>query len=142
VILPAVLVFGLGLACTVAPLTATVLGSVQAGHSGLASGANNAVSRIASLLAIAAVGAVVSAAFTARLEHNLRGKSGANAIIQTARTRPLVTSGPATVHPALVDASVHAFRIGMELAAGLAMLGGLVSLVGIENPRIRTPPTL
>ncbi|MFZ0971024.1 MAG: MFS transporter, partial [Solirubrobacteraceae bacterium] len=46
-ILPGVLVFALGLAATVAPLTAAVLGSVDPGHSGLASGANNAVARIA-----------------------------------------------------------------------------------------------
>ncbi|MGA8722387.1 MAG: MFS transporter, partial [Solirubrobacteraceae bacterium] len=57
-ILPGVLVFALGLAATVAPLTAAVLGSVDPGHSGLASGANNAVARIAGLLAIAGVGAV------------------------------------------------------------------------------------
>jgi EmrB/QacA subfamily drug resistance transporter len=140
VVLPAVLVFGLGLACTVAPLTATVLGSVPAGNAGLASGANNAVSRIASLLAIAAVGAVVSAAFVSRLEHDLAHTPGAHALIETARTRPLVTSGPPAARPALVDASVHAFRIGMTLAAGLAALGGLISLIGIENPRIRPRP--
>jgi predicted MFS family arabinose efflux permease len=52
-VLPGALVFGLGLACTVAPLTATVLGAVQDSRSGLASGVNNAVARTASLLAIA-----------------------------------------------------------------------------------------
>ncbi len=140
VILPAALVFGLGLAATVAPLTATVLGSVPAGYSGLASGTNNAVSRIASLLAIAAVGAAVSAAFVARLEHDLGRAPGAHAVIETARTRPLVTTGAPAAHTALVDASVHAFRNGMELAAALAVLGGLISLVGIENPQIRTRP--
>ncbi len=67
-ILPAVLVFALGLAATVAPLTATVLGSVDPSHAGLASGANNAVARVAGLLAIAGVGAVVSTSFAARLE--------------------------------------------------------------------------
>jgi predicted MFS family arabinose efflux permease len=134
VILPAVLVFGLGLAATVAPLTATVLGSVPTGYSGLASGTNNAVSRIASLLAIAAVGAAVSAAFVARLEHDLGRAPGAHAVIETARTRPLVTTGPPAAHTALVDASVHAFRSGMELAAALAVLGGLISFLGIENP--------
>jgi len=133
VILPAVLVFGLGLAATVAPLTATVLGSVEQGHSGLASGANNAVARIASLLAIAAVGAAVSAAFVSRLGYDLAGTPRGQAILASARTRPLVTTGPAHAHPALVDASVHAFRFGMELAAALVVLGGLVSLVGIEN---------
>jgi EmrB/QacA subfamily drug resistance transporter len=140
IILPGVLVFGLGLAATVAPLTATVLGSVQAGHSGLASGANNAVSRIASLLAIAAVGAAVSAAFAARLEHDLGRTPTAQAEIRVARTRPLVITGPPAAHAALVDASVHAFRIGMDVAAGLAILGGLISLVGIENPRIKARP--
>jgi EmrB/QacA subfamily drug resistance transporter len=44
-ILPGVLVFALGLAATVAPLTAAVLGSVEPGHSGLASGANNAAGK-------------------------------------------------------------------------------------------------
>src|SRR6185437_9024350 len=71
VILPGVLVFGLGLASTVAPLTATVLNSVPTGRSGLASGTNNAVARIAGLLAIAAVGAAISAAFVSRAGHDL-----------------------------------------------------------------------
>lgn len=132
VILPGVLVFGLGLASTVAPLTATVLGSVPGGRSGLASGANNAVARIAGLLAIAAVGAAVSGGFASRLDHDL-GHRAPTSI----RSRPLVTSAPgepAVVHHALIDASVHGFRIGMEIAAALAALGGLIALIGIENP--------
>jgi EmrB/QacA subfamily drug resistance transporter len=131
VILPGVLVFGLGLAATVAPLTATVLGSVPAGRSGLASGTNNAVARIAGLLAIAAVGAAVSGGFASRLDHDL-GRGAPTAI----RSRPLVTSAPGqpeVVHHALVDASVHGFHIGMEIAAALAALGGLIALIGIEN---------
>jgi EmrB/QacA subfamily drug resistance transporter len=54
-VLPSVLVFGLGLAIVVAPLTATVLGSVDLGHAGIASGVNNAVARAAGLLAVAVI---------------------------------------------------------------------------------------
>jgi EmrB/QacA subfamily drug resistance transporter len=54
-VLPAVTVFGLGLAVTVAPLTATVLGAADKRHAGIASGVNNAVARAASLLAVAAL---------------------------------------------------------------------------------------
>jgi EmrB/QacA subfamily drug resistance transporter len=146
-VLPGVLVFGLGLAATVAPLTATVLGSVQPGHSGVASGVNNAVARVAGLLAIAALGAVVSGSFAARLDHDLRGvrlTPQARAFVARARTRPLVTDAGAVlpadravVHRALVQASVHAFRIGIGIGAGLALLGGAIALVGIKNPRRR-----
>ena len=64
-VLPASLLFGLGLAITVAPLTATVLQAADRRHAGVASGVNNAIARVAGLLAIAAVGAIVSAPFSA-----------------------------------------------------------------------------
>jgi hypothetical protein len=54
-VLPAVLVFGAGLALTVAPLTATVLDAAPDRHAGAASGVNNAVARAAGLLAVAVV---------------------------------------------------------------------------------------
>lgn len=54
-VLPSMVVFGLGLACTVAPITATAMASAEARHSGLASGVNNAVSRTAQLVAVAAL---------------------------------------------------------------------------------------
>jgi EmrB/QacA subfamily drug resistance transporter len=70
-VLPAILVFGLGLSATVAPLTATVLDSVEERHVGIASGINNGVSRVAGLLAIAILGAVISAHFGSVLDSNL-----------------------------------------------------------------------
>ena len=64
--LPALLVFSLGLSLTVAPLTATVLAEADEHNAGMASGINNAIARVAGLLAIAALGAVVAAQFGGR----------------------------------------------------------------------------
>ncbi len=133
-IFPGVFVFGLGLSATVAPLTATVLGSVGAGRSGLASGVNNAVARVASLLAIAALGAVVAGSFATKLDE-LAGHTSTPAALTTAKERPLVVTTAGVPRSDLVDASVYAFRVGLGIGAGLVILGGLISLVGIRNPR-------
>jgi MFS family permease len=117
-LLPGVLVFGLGLSATVAPLTNTVLGAVPGHHAGVASGVNNQIARVASLLAIAAVGAVVAARFEAVLG------PGAEDV------EPL-TAGT----PAAAEASVEAYRAGLAVGGGLVVLGGVVSLIGIVNPR-------
>ncbi|MDF2993638.1 MAG: permease of the major facilitator superfamily [Microbacterium sp.] len=58
-VLPGIVIFGLGLTATVSPLTAAVLGAIETERSGIASAVNNAVSRVAGLLAIAGVSAVV-----------------------------------------------------------------------------------
>ena len=65
--LPGMLVFGLGLACTVSPLTAAILGGIDQRHAGIGSAINNAVARVAGLLAVAAVGAIIAARFSAAL---------------------------------------------------------------------------
>src|SRR5204863_4382246 len=68
-LLPALLVFALGLSMTVAPLTATVLADADEHNAGLASGINNAIARIAGLIGVAALGAIVSAQFSSSIDH-------------------------------------------------------------------------
>ncbi len=60
-VLPGVVLFGLGLSVTVAPLTAAVLGSIAADRSGIGSAINNAVARVAGLVSVAATGTIVGA---------------------------------------------------------------------------------
>jgi EmrB/QacA subfamily drug resistance transporter len=147
-VLPAILVFGLGLSATVAPLTATVLDSVEERHVGIASGVNNGVARVAGLLAIAILGAVISAYFGSTLDGNLGnrplGPAAARAV-SDAKAQPLAVPktgslppAPATrVRTASADASTSAFHLGIGIAGLLMVVGGVVSGFGIENPRRR-----
>jgi EmrB/QacA subfamily drug resistance transporter len=107
-VLPAVLVFGLGLAMTVAPLTATVLSGADPENAGVASGVNNAVARVANLLGIAAIGLVVAA----------------------------MSDGGLT--KAAGDSAVTAFHWGMGVAGALVIAGGVMALAGIVNPAHRS----
>jgi EmrB/QacA subfamily drug resistance transporter len=149
-LLPALVVFGLGLAMTVAPLTAAVLAAVDERHSGVASGVNNAVARVAGLLAIALLGAFVSAQFGSTVDDRLGGvalSASAQAAVKEAKDRSITTQPAQRVPPperpqvraALEDASASAFHLGIGIGAGLVLVGGLVSLVGIENPRRSVP---
>jgi len=145
-VLPGILVFGLGLSATVAPLTATVLDSVEERHVGIASGVNNGVSRVAGLLAIAVLGAVISAYFGSSLDDNLGNRGltpAAERTIADAKAQPLAvpdtTSLPrlqaTRIDSASADASTSAFHLGIGIAGLLMLVGGVVSGVGIENPR-------
>jgi EmrB/QacA subfamily drug resistance transporter len=145
-VLPAILVFGLGLSATVAPLTATVLDSVEERHVGIASGVNNGVARVAGLLAIAILGAVISAYFGSALDSNLgRQPLGPRAehVVSDAKAQPLAVpktgklppAQAARVSTASADASTSAFHLGIGIAGLLMIVGGAVSGFGIENPR-------
>ena len=145
-VLPGVLVFAFGMTCTVAPLTAAVLAAVDDSRSGVASGVNNAISRIAGLLAIAVIGAFVATAFSAELDERLAGTQlspAGTAAVGEAKERSLATapaeqlSGAeqARVHDALAKSSTTAFHVGTAIGGLLMIAGGVLALVGIENPR-------
>jgi EmrB/QacA subfamily drug resistance transporter len=141
-VFPGLLIFSLGLSATVAPLTATVLADADESNAGIASGVNNAIARVASLVAVAALGAVVSAQFAHALDQKLDGRPltpRAQAAVEQARRQPLSTVEPGTTGPAVAkaveDSSVEAFHTGIGISAALVGLGGVLGLVGIRNPR-------
>lgn len=92
-LLPGILLFGLGLSITVAPLTAAILGSISERQSGIGSAINNAVARVAGLVAIAMLGIIVAGSL-----------------------------------------DVAGLHRGLWVTAGLLILGGLISAIGIRNP--------
>jgi hypothetical protein len=131
---------------TVAPLTATVLADADESNAGIASGVNNAIARVASLIAIAAVGALVTASFGSSLREDIgpaASRPAVNAAIKDAEKQPLarvsVPNAPprvrARIEQVSEDASVDAFRLAIGIATVLVALGGLLGLAGIVNPR-------
>ncbi len=145
-LLPALLVFALGLSMTVAPLTAAVLADAAQIDAGIASGVNNAIARVAGLIGTAAVGAAVAGSFASSLDSKLAGvRLGGAARAAVAQVKRLALGRPAVhglppaqaraVTSAAEAASLHSFHLGMAIAAVLLALGGLIGAVGIRNRR-------
>jgi hypothetical protein len=145
-VLPAILVFSLGLSMTVAPLTAAILAGVHESEAGIASAVNNAVARVAGLIATVTIGALVAAQFSASLDESLEGrpltKTGQAAVAEAKQLtlgRPSVAGVPPREAAAITAgsnaASVDAFRLGIGVAGGLVIVGGLIGAAGIRNPR-------
>jgi len=140
---PAVVVLGLGMAVTVAPLTTTVMGAVEAGRAGVASGVNNAVARVAGLLAVAVFSVVLTRTFDARAGSGL-DRLSLTAAARTAINRELPKMGGAqleatpSIEPSqraaarriIDDSFLSAFRrvmIGVAaLACAAAAVGALI----------------
>jgi EmrB/QacA subfamily drug resistance transporter len=151
-VLPALIVFGLGLSATVAPLTTTVLNAVDEHNAGIASGVNNAIARVAGLLAIAVVGALISAQFGSTLDRDLgaaRLDSKATTVVSAAKSRPLAGGDEAeqlpaserdTVGTAIESSSQEAFHLSALVGALLMFAGGVTSALGIQNPKRRPEP--
>ena len=140
-LLPALLVFSLGLAMSVAPLTAAVLADADEEHAGIASAVNNAVARTAALLGTAAVGAILASSFAGRIDDAASGFAlppAAQGVVQETKDRTLgVASGagiPAELTAATSDAAVETFHLSLMIGAALMAAGGVIGLVGIRNP--------
>jgi EmrB/QacA subfamily drug resistance transporter len=141
---PAIVILGIGMAVSVAPLTTTVMNSVSQNRVGIASGVNNAVARGAGLLAIAVLGIVMLHAFNHALDQRLSDwqlPASSWQSLQTQRSKLAAIAlpeelGAATrqmIGRAIAESFVSAFRLVMATGATLAVVSAVVALVFIDK---------
>jgi EmrB/QacA subfamily drug resistance transporter len=146
---PAMVVQGFGMALAITPLTTVALGSVKGEHSGLASGVNNAVARVAGLLAVAVLGVFVYGTFSANLDARLEGMDltsqvrsemeAAKANLGAAEAPEGVDAGTvAQIERAIDESFVAGFRAVMLVSAGLALVSALVAALLVGDRRVRS----
>lgn len=141
---PALVVLGFGLTVTVAPLTTVVMNSVDQDRVGTASGINNAVARVAGVLAIAVLGIIMVNAFASRLNHRLAQLSLPPGALQALQADEIKLAGlqvPADLNPmtkaatkeSIGEAFVFGFRIVMLICAGLSLASAAVAWLMIPK---------
>lgn len=135
---PSFVVLGLGLAITVAPLTTVVMGSVEQDRAGVASGINNALARVAGVLAVAVLGIVMVAAFASSLRTSIASLHSDSPVVRSLLSNvarlgamdlpdqldPLLAG---KIHDAIIHAFLFGFRIVMSICAGLAVASAAVA---------------
>lgn len=135
---------GFGMAVTVAPLTATVLNAVSADRTGIASGINNAVASVGSLLAIAALGSIAVVVFDRTLDQHLAAAHASPTVasaVHAARGAFAVPTMPADLsgkerelaHSIIASSLVKTVRIALWSAALLAFLSALVASLTLRQ---------
>jgi EmrB/QacA subfamily drug resistance transporter len=148
---PAVMLMSAGMALSVAPLTATVMGSVAEHRAGTASGINNAVSRLAGLLAIAVLGLVVLQVFNRSLDERLAAVAlspQTRQELDAQRARLAAADIPAELDPetkatlkrALDESFVAGFRAAVAVAVALALASALSAWLLIEGRQTTERP--
>jgi EmrB/QacA subfamily drug resistance transporter len=141
-VFPAVVVLGIGMAVSIAPLTTTVMSAVDQSRAGVASGVNNAVSRVGGLMAIALLGFIFSSVFDRHLNRGLDELS-----LPAAERRQIDVERPkraaartddARVRRLLDGSFVAGYDVVLWVAAGLAVVSALSAAVLIEGkPEMR-----
>ncbi len=140
---PAVLVLGLGMAISVAPLTTTVMSAAAQERAGVASGINNAVSRVAALLAIAVLGLVLNSVFNRALDRRLDFlRLPAEIREQIDAQRPKLAAAELTDirgRRAVEESFVAGYRIVVWIAVVLGIASSLSAAIFIENNHSDVP---
>jgi EmrB/QacA subfamily drug resistance transporter len=139
-VLPALIVFGVGIAMVVAPLTSTLMSSIPTRHAGLGSAINNAMSRVGAPLFGAVVFVVVSATFYNGLAARVPGLDPSDPTVraQFAPLNPPKGEAPPDEVEAAKEASVDAFRVAAIVAAMLLVSGSATNLIGLGGSRQRS----
>ena len=141
---PAMVTLGLGMAVSVAPLTTTVMNAVIENRAGVASGVNNAVSRIAGLLGIAVLGIIIVHSFNRELDRRLARMDLAAEVrraVDAQRVRLAGVEFPSSIDEktravlkrAIEESFVFGFRQVMLTAVGLSLASAFVAFTLIEN---------
>jgi drug resistance transporter, EmrB/QacA subfamily len=141
---PAVMLMSLGMAASVAPLTTTVMGAVEERHAGIASGINNAVSRTAGLISVAALGIVMTGVFAGNFESRLQPlnlpaevraglQSQASRLATIAIPESLAGETRQAVKRAVEESFVRGFRIVILVSAILALMSAFFAWLFISG---------
>lgn len=144
---PATLVFGFGMAVTVAPLTTVVMNSVDQRHAGTASGINNAVARLAGVLAIAVFGMVMMKNFDGHLDKRLTTLSVPSNIVQEMRSREVELAAlkppdnmdapmGSAIRAAIAESFASGFRVVLLCCAALALASAFIAWRLVAPPAI------
>jgi EmrB/QacA subfamily drug resistance transporter len=144
---PAMIVQGAGMALAITPLTTAALGSVDREHSGLASGVNNAVARVAGLMAVALLGVFVYGVFSMSLDarlHSMDLSEEVRSEMEAAKTHLGAAEAPegvnagteAHIERAIDESFVAGFRAVMLVSAGLALASALVAALLVSDRRL------
>jgi len=139
--LPAVLVMSLGMTITVAPLTTTVMNAVPTSEAGVASGINNAVSRLASLVAVAAFGALMVSVFNSSLDHRIATLHLPADVLEQIKANRLQLAAIKVANTdamqAIAASFVLAYRRVMWVAAGSVLIGALMAWFVVEPRNVQ-----
>ena len=141
---PAFIVLGLGMAISVAPLTTVVMSSVDQSRAGTASGINNAVARVASVLAVAVLGVTLVKLFSFSLNRSLVGAILPHGILEYVRSNEIKLAGldlpsglngdtTAFLRASISQAFVFGFRVVMFICAGLCLASASVAVLMIPT---------